>query len=358
VTVAAALHGGTRRRARVLAVLGIRKGANGAARMRGAKANQNRAMWRRCSAAEGSPRWSSSGAMPACTVPAAAAGYDLLHPAQKGQERALVLTEGSDCPEKQRMVAGGEVRAAGMGRSGEEAAAEVFRALGLHGSTRGVPAEVLLGSRGSGEPPAARDRGGGANYRWQRLVQFRPLHRPGSQVKASGSFLAPRRSCCGGWQGRRCSGAAGPRWCRELCAEEQGGGGARASMAAVGFRVRAQGGWGVGDPICRAAGHPQRAGPTRGLTGDLGGLGRVGEEGNEEKEALTSGAEWLERERERAQLGWLEWAAGRGEERGRRAEHGEEGRGIGPRGREPAQGGERVFLFLFLFLVLLKLKSI
>jgi hypothetical protein len=32
--------------------------------------------------------------------------------------------------------------------------------------------------------------------------------------------------------------------------------------------------------------------------------------------------------------------------------------GNGPRGREPARGGERVFLFLFLFLVLLKLKSI
>jgi hypothetical protein len=44
-------------------------------------------------------------------------GYDLLHLAQKVQERALVLTEGSDWPEKQRRVASGEVRAAGMGQN-------------------------------------------------------------------------------------------------------------------------------------------------------------------------------------------------------------------------------------------------
>jgi hypothetical protein len=37
---------------------------------------------------------------------------------------------------------------------------------------------------------------------------------------------------------------AGQRWRRELCVAEPGGDGARASMAAVGFRVRAQGGWG------------------------------------------------------------------------------------------------------------------
>jgi hypothetical protein len=39
---------------------------------------------------------------PACGVPAAGTAYGLQHLAQKGQERALVLTEGSDWPEKQR----------------------------------------------------------------------------------------------------------------------------------------------------------------------------------------------------------------------------------------------------------------
>jgi hypothetical protein len=54
-----------------------------------------------------------------------------------------------------------------------------------------------------------------------------------------------------------------------------------------------------------------------------------------------SGQRERERERARAQLGRLERAAGRGEERGRRAERREEGKGnwaagkgIGPRGRE------------------------
>jgi hypothetical protein len=67
-TVAAALHGGAHQRAHVHAVLGTGKGANGAERMRGAKANQNRVMWRRCRAAEGPPRWSSGGGAPACMV--------------------------------------------------------------------------------------------------------------------------------------------------------------------------------------------------------------------------------------------------------------------------------------------------
>jgi hypothetical protein len=60
-------------------------------------------------------------------------------------------------------------------------------------------------------------------------------------VEASGSFLASRRSCDGVWPGLGCSGAAGPRWRKELYAAEQAGGGARASVVAVGFRVRAQG---------------------------------------------------------------------------------------------------------------------
>jgi hypothetical protein len=39
---------------------------------------------------------------PACGVPAAGTAYGLQHLAQKGQDRVLVLTEGSDWPEKQR----------------------------------------------------------------------------------------------------------------------------------------------------------------------------------------------------------------------------------------------------------------
>jgi hypothetical protein len=38
---------------------------------------------------------------PVCGVPAAGTAYGLQHLAQKGQERTLVLTEGSDWPEKQ-----------------------------------------------------------------------------------------------------------------------------------------------------------------------------------------------------------------------------------------------------------------
>jgi hypothetical protein len=67
-TVAVALHGGARQRARVRAVLGIGEGANRVERMRGAKISQNRAMWRRCRAAEGPPRWSSGDGAPACVV--------------------------------------------------------------------------------------------------------------------------------------------------------------------------------------------------------------------------------------------------------------------------------------------------
>jgi hypothetical protein len=67
-TAEAGLHDGARRRARVRAILGIGKGANGAERVHGAKAGQNRAMWRWCTAAEGPPRWSGGGGVPACVV--------------------------------------------------------------------------------------------------------------------------------------------------------------------------------------------------------------------------------------------------------------------------------------------------
>jgi hypothetical protein len=55
VTAETGLCGGARRRARVRAVLGTGKGANGAERVRGARVGQNRAMWRRCSNGGGAP---------------------------------------------------------------------------------------------------------------------------------------------------------------------------------------------------------------------------------------------------------------------------------------------------------------
>jgi hypothetical protein len=67
-TAEAGLCGGARRCARVRAVLGTGRGTNGAERVRGARVGQNRAMWRRCRAAEGTPRWSGGGRTPAHVV--------------------------------------------------------------------------------------------------------------------------------------------------------------------------------------------------------------------------------------------------------------------------------------------------
>jgi hypothetical protein len=96
----------------------------------------------------------------------------------------------------------------------EEVDAGVPRAPGLHGSARGRPAKVLRELGRSGER-----RRRGIEVAWQNTgggprVQFRPLHGPGSRVKASGSFLAPRRSYSGvskggGAVGRRVRGGAG-----------------------------------------------------------------------------------------------------------------------------------------------------
>jgi hypothetical protein len=67
-TAEAGLGGGVRRRARMHADLGTGEGANGAEHVHGAKASQNRATRRRCRAAEGLPRWSGGGGVPACVV--------------------------------------------------------------------------------------------------------------------------------------------------------------------------------------------------------------------------------------------------------------------------------------------------
>jgi hypothetical protein len=47
--------------------------------------------------------------------PAIRVGYSLPDLAQQEEKDHVVLTEGSDRPERQRRVVGGEVRAAGMG---------------------------------------------------------------------------------------------------------------------------------------------------------------------------------------------------------------------------------------------------
>jgi hypothetical protein len=118
-------------------------------------------------------------------------------------------------------MAGGGDEAALM----ERTAAGVLRAPGLHGSTRGVPAEVLLGSRGSGNHRRRGIEVAEQITSGSPRVQFRRLLVRRSRVEASGSFLASRRSCDGVWPGLGCSGAAGPWWHKELCAAEQAGGG-------------------------------------------------------------------------------------------------------------------------------------
>jgi hypothetical protein len=106
----------------------------------------------------------------------------------------VVLTEGSNWPEKQRRVVGGEGRAAGMGGAREGRRCRGLRASGHRGSTRGDPAKVLrrLGRsrdhRRRGIARAEQDTGSGPRARFQRGQDS------GSRVEASGSFLAVRRS--------------------------------------------------------------------------------------------------------------------------------------------------------------------
>jgi hypothetical protein len=70
---------------------------------------------------------------------AARVGYGLPNLAQQDGESAVVLTEGSNWPGKQRRVADGEVRAAGRRGAHEGVRCRVSLASNHHGSTRGVP---------------------------------------------------------------------------------------------------------------------------------------------------------------------------------------------------------------------------
>jgi hypothetical protein len=57
----------------------------------------------------------------------------------------LMLTKGSNWPEKQRRAVGGEGRAAGTGGARGGRRCRGLRACGHRGSTRGDPAKVLRG---------------------------------------------------------------------------------------------------------------------------------------------------------------------------------------------------------------------
>jgi hypothetical protein len=153
---------------------------------------------------------------PACGVPAAGAGYGLRHLAQKGQERVLVLTEGSNWPEKQRRVAGGEVRAAGRrgacggGRcraSPGSCTPQVDSRCFCYGATGVREARAL---------PAARNCTGGATHQRQLPGRIPVRHGSGARLQGSRSFPGLRQSHCGVWPGLGCSGAARQQRSRDL----------------------------------------------------------------------------------------------------------------------------------------------
>jgi hypothetical protein len=141
--VAAALHGGARRRARVRAVL-VKGG--------GCKRGRARARYKgkprkgASGTAGGSPRRGCSAGgdgAPAAGVPVPRVRHGLRHLAQKEQERALMLTEGSG-------RAGGPCRGVGnvdrrrrCGEARGQGRRRASPASGSHGSTQDGPAEVL-----------------------------------------------------------------------------------------------------------------------------------------------------------------------------------------------------------------------
>jgi hypothetical protein len=103
--------------------------------------------------------------------PAARVGYGLPDLAQQEEQDHVVLTEGSDQPERQRRVVGGEVRAAGTGGARGGFDAGRLRASDPHGSARSAPAEVPQGLRGS------------EGYRWQGIEGEEQLTDGGPRVE-------------------------------------------------------------------------------------------------------------------------------------------------------------------------------
>jgi hypothetical protein len=97
----------------------------------------------------------------------------------------------------------------GVGRKiAVEGDGEGLRVSGLHESTRGAPAEILLGS-GRAEMRRRREIAAADDLTRNGVrAQFHPLERRWSKLAGSGSFLTLGRRCRGGWQRLGCGGVA------------------------------------------------------------------------------------------------------------------------------------------------------
>jgi hypothetical protein len=145
--------------------------------------------------------------------------------------------------------------------------ADGLRGAGRRGSPQGVPVVVC---RGSERPELHRRQGiyqGKAAHRRRLLDEISVKQKLEARLFGSGSSLGLRRDCCRAQRGQECSGATARQRRRGAGAVEPMGNDARASVAAAAARVGAEE---VGDPICRAAGHPWRAGQAQELAGVLG----------------------------------------------------------------------------------------
>jgi hypothetical protein len=117
--------------------------------------------------------------------------------------------------------------------------------------------------RRSERPELHQRRGiyhGEAAHRRRLLGEISARQKLGARLPSSRSSLGLRRNYCRAQRSRECGGATA-RWRRRGAgAAEPTDSGARASVAAAVARVGAEG---VGDPICRAVGHPWHAGRVR-----------------------------------------------------------------------------------------------
>jgi hypothetical protein len=123
----------------------------------------------------------------------------------------VVLTEGLDWAELRRRVAGVADRRRCMDGVGEEAAAGVFQASGSRDSTRGAPAEVLLGPGGL---RSRRRRGILVADRLPATAVFGMISAQQgswSRTKGPANFLESRQGFCTDPMGLECGGAACPR---------------------------------------------------------------------------------------------------------------------------------------------------
>jgi hypothetical protein len=155
-----------------------------------------------------------------------------------------MLTEDLVRAELQCREASSEVRAAG--RRGALGGGRCRGSLGSWAPRLGLrkTCEGTTGVKEVRGSLAVRDQGGRAEY-WRRSSGAIPaVAWAGVAGEGLGKLPGTEVELLRGLAWGSCSGAVGPQWSRGCCAAEQGGSGARASMAAVGFRVRAQGSWG------------------------------------------------------------------------------------------------------------------